>query len=746
MSEAPREGTIPRRRVWLLPLVTFVGLPALALVALEVGLRVAGVGYNTSFTRECTSRDAAAVCDNPSFTWQFFPREIARAPVSFAFPAERAPSSYRIFVVGGSAAQGDPEPSYGFARILEVLLAERYPGVRFEVIDAGVTAINSHVVLPIVRDLARHDGDLFVVYLGNNEVVGPFGAGTIFSPLAGNLRLIRTGMLVRATRVGQLLAGLEGSRDLPEEWGGLEMFVEQRVAHDDPRMEALYGHFRENLGDILDRARGSGAPVVVSTVGVNLRSCAPFAEIDGHPADPQYRLARDALTRGDVEAARSAFERARDLDALRFRADSRINAVIRAVAGGRSAEGVWLVDAEAALGLESPHGIPGAELFDDHVHLNFAGNYVVAREMLRTIERFLPQQLGRDPLPSALLTVDQAAARLAFTGFDRRRVVSDLAGRLSGPPFTGQSDHDEQMERLREELASLARFGTPEGYADAEAVYRTALGVAPDDPWLRYNHAELLGAAGAHDAAASELRTFLRVLPQDVPAREKLANALTAADRFEEAVAECVALHEQEPEFAPPYFTRAFALARLGRLDESLAVYRHLLELDPDSAAEIHNEIARIELHRGRPEAALDALGEAIRLHDADSTEPIPDLRYNYAVALTRAGRGDEARAVLGRAEAEYRRVIREQGPSAALRVALGSVLVTAGDLEGAAGEFREALLLDPADFRAHEGLVRSLQALGRGTEATAAARVGIRELEARGRSEEAAALGRFLR
>ena len=66
--------------------------------------------------------------------------------------------------------------------MLESLLSLRHPGTRFEVVNAAMTAINSHVILPIARDCARADGDIWVLYMGNNEVVGPFGAGTVFGP------------------------------------------------------------------------------------------------------------------------------------------------------------------------------------------------------------------------------------------------------------------------------------------------------------------------------------------------------------------------------------------------------------------------------------------------------------------------------------------------------------------------------------------------------------------------------------
>jgi hypothetical protein len=65
-----------------------------------------------------------------------------------------------------------------------MLLRERFPGQRFEVVNVAVTAINSHVILPIARECAQHQGDLWIVYMGNNEMVGPFGAATVFGTRA----------------------------------------------------------------------------------------------------------------------------------------------------------------------------------------------------------------------------------------------------------------------------------------------------------------------------------------------------------------------------------------------------------------------------------------------------------------------------------------------------------------------------------------------------------------------------------
>jgi hypothetical protein len=46
-----------------------------------------------------------------------------------------------------------------------------------------------------------------------------------------------------------------------------------------PRLEAIYENFGQNLKDIIAAGRNSGAKIVLSTVAVNLRDCAPFASL-----------------------------------------------------------------------------------------------------------------------------------------------------------------------------------------------------------------------------------------------------------------------------------------------------------------------------------------------------------------------------------------------------------------------------------------------------------------------------------
>ncbi|MEO1084712.1 MAG: hypothetical protein AAFY88_10770, partial [Acidobacteriota bacterium] len=291
---APRRGRpLPVRgpRLWLFRALA-VGLVPLAFACLELALRLLGVGAATGFL---IPGDGETLRSNPRFSERFFPRSLARPPVPFTLADPKPTETLRIFVVGGSAARGTPEPAFGMARVLESVLELRYPDRRFEVVNAAITAINSHVALPIVEDVVRRgDADLVLLYLGNNEVVGPWGAAAVLGDFSPSRRAIRLGVELRRLRGVQLIDRWLKPPPPRDGWRGMEMFLGQRVALDDPRLDAVYSHFAANLDAMAAAARRAEVPIVFSTVAVNLRHQAPFAAVD--VAEPA--LLEEALERG----------------------------------------------------------------------------------------------------------------------------------------------------------------------------------------------------------------------------------------------------------------------------------------------------------------------------------------------------------------------------------------------------------------------------------------------------------------
>lgn len=506
-------------RFWAPRMATSVLVPVLLLGIAEGALRLFGVGFPTDLTVPCTMQGRPASCYNLFFPAPFFPPGMIKTPQAYAIPAEKPQGTFRIFVLGESAAMGDPDSAYGFSRYLEVMLGERFPSMKFEVANTGSVAINSHVLLPIARGLADQRPDLFIIYSGNNEVVGPYGPGTALTSSGMSLPVIRTSIFFRSTRSGQLLTKVGTQK---REWGGMEMFLDKQVPARSPLMQHAYSNFESNLRDTIAIARGSGARVIVATVATNLKDCAPFAslhredlgqdalrswsalvqqgselensrsytealkayvsaaEIDDQYAELEFRIARCLWMLSDYRAAREHFLRARDLDTLRFRADSKINEINRSVAASSGAE---LLDADEIFAKESPNGIIGSELVYEHVHLTPEGNYILARAMFLQIVSKLAKETGQTPSlrGSDVPSQTECEQLLAFTGHDRLRIIREMLERLQKPPFTNQLNHSDQLLRL-----TIKASAADESPNETSAEYQWAIRKKPDDRILHY--------------------------------------------------------------------------------------------------------------------------------------------------------------------------------------------------------------------------------------------------------------------
>lgn len=528
-SEIPKTTAQPVRPRLLLIGLSAVLVPLLVLTILETCLRLTGVGYPTTLLTPCTVQGKPAACYNLFFAAPFFPAGSVQTPRLYSIPPQKLPGTYRIFVLGESAAMGDPDPAYGFSRYLEVMLRERFPAMRFEVVNTGSVAINSHVVLEIAKGLADQQPDLFIIYSGNNEVVGPYGPGTVLSSSGMSIPMIRGNIWVRSTRIGQLVARLGAQKT---KWTGMQMFLDKQVRANSPIMQRVYDNFERNLRDTVDVARAAGAQVIVATTATNLEDCAPFAsshrehlsekeldhwsqlvqqgsdlergsafrealdvylaaaKIDNEYAELEFRIARCLKQLADAKAAAEHFQRARDLDTLRFRADTRINEINRRIA---TSKGVALVDAEALFSTASRDGIIGSDLVYEHVHMTPWGSYILAQAIYKQVASKLPGGLPPSEAPSEA----ECERLLALTGYDRSRVAQEMLRRIGEPPFTNQLNHAEQVLRLSMQIASIS-----ESPNDTALQYQWAISHAPEDPMLRYRYGTFLFAYNR--AAAAE--------------------------------------------------------------------------------------------------------------------------------------------------------------------------------------------------------------------------------------------------
>jgi tetratricopeptide (TPR) repeat protein len=652
--------------------------PALTLVLLNTLLGAVGYGIPTAFFLRGGAPHQELRFANPDYALQFLPRWLSRGPQPIALAPKRE-DTVRVFVLGESAAAGDPEPAFGFSRALDVLLREYTTGKRVEVINTAITAMNSHVIRRIAAEVAEQSPDAFVVYMGNNEVVGPYGPRAVPEWIYGRGRALRALMAVRRTRLGQLVRSWTGEDAEPgRQWSGMEAFLDSQLRENDRRLQRMYGYFESNLRSVIRSARSAGAGVFLATVPINLRSCAPFASmhrrsfsaddgpawtggledgraaqhagdcraalvayeraaaIDDRYADLVFAMGQCAAAVGDQRQAAIRWGRARDLDSLRFRADGNLNAIVRQVATEMAAARVVLVDMEQAVVGASTRGVPGDDLFVDHVHLNLRGNVVAALTTFAALRdrldgvRFLP-------LPGDVIELETLIRRrLVYDARSELDIASLMYRRKTRPPFVGQLDHDAEMATLRKQLIGLRAAARGVSWEDRESALRRALERRPDDGMLVARLSAHYAAGGQVERSLALLDERLKQAPYDGFLRGARLDALARAGRPAEAVALLTT------PAGPPTMDRRQALAWVGstliaqgRRDLAAPVLQELLAADPTNVQALLN-LGALAVQAGDADTATRHLTRALELNP-DSSEAMVNLAGAHAMQGRRA-------------------------------------------------------------------------------------------------------------
>lgn len=722
--------------MWLFRLAALILPPLLLLGGTELVLRLASAGRPISFFKSATVNGTNAWVENDRFGLRFFPPELARSPAPVVMRAQKPPGCYRIFLLGESAALGDPAPAFGFGRYLQALLRQRYPDTDFEVVCVAMTAINSHAILPIARECARHEGDLWIVYMGNNEMVGPFGAATVFGAKAPPRWLVRLKLALQEARTYQVLAAwVARSRASAagRTWEGMKLFVENQIAPDHPARETVYRNFRANLEDILRAGERASVPIVLSTVAVNLKDLSPFASLPGHAAgtnlppdfvrlatagaaaqaagdwlsatrsyeaalqlaprhaETEFRLGQCQLTVSNHLAALAAFSRARDDDALPFRADSRLNAIIEEAGRAHASRGVHLFDAVATVAASSADGIPGNESFYEHVHFHFSGNYRLARGLAERIAALLPPAITQRATRE-WATQEACERDLGLTDWNRRDVLDNVLRRLTQPPFAGQPDNPARRNFWQAQLSQVRARLTSSNAVAARALYGEAIQRRPEDFRLHWNFADFLEAMRDLPGATEAWRRVQALIPHHHIPPYQMGRLLAKQGRREEARQWLNQAVQLRPDLGAGWFELGLLSFAESKFDEALQHFGRARQFVPQDAR-IPYQIARTLVRLKRSSEAIQQAREALRL-DPDSWEAHSLLGEELAFA------GQEAEA-----QREFEATLRLKPDHAWAHLNLGVGHFKQGRRAEAVRAFEEALRLDPQLLQAKQYL-----------------------------------------
>ena len=690
----PLATTLPRRRKWFFRIAALL-LPVLLLGGAEITLRLAGYGFDPHFFKSQTIGGENFLVQNDEFSFRFFPREAARHPGVVRMSARKSPGTIRVFILGESAAMGDPEPAYGPARFMEMQLREKFPEAKFEVINVAFTAINSHVILPIARECARHEGDFWIIYMGNNEMVGPFGAATVFGRRAAPLPYVRLVTALESTRLGQLFSGLarkiRGEKPGRSSWGGMQMFLNNQIAPDSPLKENVHRNFAKNLDDILRAGTRGGANILLNTVAVNLKDCEPFASLpanDGRSAEAEFIAGTTLLAQGKTSEARERLQRASDDDALPFRTDAVENDQIRAAAK-KFPGNVTLCDAAAELSAFNPENICGEETFYEHVHFNFDGAHRLGLLWAQQLEKLLPPALPRN---TNWLTPSACALQLGLSDWNRALVWEHMAGRLRQTPFSAQSNNRQRLEKLAANVTILREGMTPENAANTKSNFLAQLSRAPADFELRENYAVFLQSAGNLSDAISQWRQVQAILPHDFLPHFQLAHLLNQSGANSEAETEARAAVRLRSSLTEGWLELGKALAAQNKLADALDSYAVAQQQEPANAQTLFH-IGKVKALQNNHVQAMAHYRASIQSNPANW-----EAHYELGGELDAAGQSAEALAEFGEA-------VRLNPNYSRAHFNFGVLLAKSLQLDAAQREFEETLRLEPGYQNARENL-----------------------------------------
>ncbi len=386
-----------------------LSIPLLFFVLFEAGLRFFNYGEDLRLfvpTPPGMTNEPYLMA-NPWVAHRYFPRQgYTPQPPQDLFRQQKPENGYRIFVMGESTTASWPYPeNVLFSRLLGQRLADAFPDRYIEVINTGISAVNTFTLLDFMDEILAQQPDAILIYAGHNEFYGALGAAS--SNSVGQSRWVtRTYLKLLHLKTAQLIRDtINATTHLFKNTStGKEttlmgrMIGDQSIAYGSPTYQVAKANYEANLREILTAAKTAGVPVVLSELVSNLRDHKPFVSmINGGsggehlPADLIYAWAQQLEQQQMYGLAKETYEWAKDLDGLRFRAPEEFNSVIHQVA---AEFGAPVVPMKAYFEKESANGIIGAGLMLEHLHPNIDGYMLMGEAFFDTLheQRFISDQ------------------------------------------------------------------------------------------------------------------------------------------------------------------------------------------------------------------------------------------------------------------------------------------------------------------------------------------------------------------
>ncbi|OQX88580.1 hypothetical protein B6D60_01930 [candidate division KSB1 bacterium 4484_87] len=368
---------------------------------------------------------------NPQLGLRYFPSLRVQPETSYdVLLKEKPENGFRVFVLGGSSAFGYPYgKNVAFSSFLRDRVKDFLPEKNVEVVNLAMCAVGSYSVRDIGLELFRYQPDAILIYAGHNEFYGALGVGS--SEFVGKsrgfvnfylkLRRYKTFLLMRdlIVKIRGWISPAESNRDvrLME-----HMAAEKLIPENSELFRRAVEIYQGNLFDLIDKAEREKVPVFLGELVSNWRDQPPFRSVftdsaeksalgraniffekknifssqkildsliaqNTTAADVFFLKARCLEALGQPDSSKKWYLRAKDADALRFRAPEALNFVLRILARNNSAQ---LVGLKSIFAAQCRGGIIGNELMTDHLHPNVQGYFLMGKAFFEAMKNFYP--------------------------------------------------------------------------------------------------------------------------------------------------------------------------------------------------------------------------------------------------------------------------------------------------------------------------------------------------------------------
>ncbi|HZW38406.1 MAG TPA: tetratricopeptide repeat protein [Ignavibacteriaceae bacterium] len=580
-------------------------IPILFFVLLEAGLRLFNYGVDTA---QWVDLDNGKRVLNPQIAKRYF-YTTGNAPVSIqdVFDQQKKSNSFRVFVMGESSAAGYPfMPLGSFSRYLNHRLELAYPDKTIEVVNVGLTAINSYTLRDLFPGILEQKPDLILIYTGHNEYYGALGVGSLES-LGGsrfltnlilNLSKFKTIQLLRSIISGASSAISSGSNAPSDGTLMSRIAKDQYILYSSDTYYKGIEQFKGNMADMLGLANEEKVPVMIGTLVSNIKDQKPFISLDNPKptAKDVFSKATEVYQQGKYKEANKLFKLAKDLDVLRFRAPEKMNEVIYQLGKEYKA---YVVDLNTELENVSPNNIIGDNIMTDHLHPTLAGYQLMGKSFYEHMNKagLLPKDK-----PLIDFTKQDSLTRATFVFSPLDSTIADFRIKMlkNDFPYVTKESKKPTSEILSQNniTDSIAYSFLTEGW-NWEKAHREILNI-----YLTRNEFEKV---------ITEINVLIEQYPLIKDYYNFIINELLVRNRYDDALKYCYKSYKVAPD---AYNTKWIGIISLSqnKVDNAIKYLEESLNIDNMDAQALYN-LAGAYINKKNYKRANDLLDRCLNVN-----------------------------------------------------------------------------------------------------------------------------------